>query len=348
MKQQLVQGVSIPGKDVLSWSQNGMRIKHVLMLDKCSPLLRPKMPLPLLLFSVPWQVMFAIQIFTNSQDSSILIQHALKTWARRQHVSQKRYQVEHFFIWHHCSCSPIPSEQHNKKQQPIQIESQAYKACCNHQIWNARNTVSVNGRSRGFSVVWGHGNEGGSPSSHARKQQNTWCDLKEKRIVTRMSSHCLTCFGWVDRREWVLHTPQEQAAGTPRSRKWWWKTQGRRCWAKGAARPTVAVHASSAPDRGSGSETWSRRRPCWTWATGWSSKEPTSSQLSAGATIGTTTNTAAENHQVPGFSHQITDHNAAASFLFLLLPQELQKKIMKSKSWWTRVYGIVAAVFYLL
>ncbi len=141
MKQQLVQGVLIPGKDVLSRSQNGMRIKHMLMLDKCSPLLRPKMPLPLLLFSVPWQVMFAIQIFTNSQDSSILIQHALKTWARWQCISQKGYQVEHFFIWHHCSCSPIPSEQHKKKQQPIQIQSHAYKACCNHQIWNARNTV---------------------------------------------------------------------------------------------------------------------------------------------------------------------------------------------------------------
>ncbi len=106
-----------------------------------------------------------------------------------------------------------------------------------------------------------------------------------------MSSHCLTCFSSLDRREWVRRTPQEQAAGTPRSRKWSWKTQGWTCLAKGVARPTVAVHASSAPHRGPDSETWSRRRPCWTWATGWSAKEPTSSKLSAGTTKGTTTKT---------------------------------------------------------
>ncbi len=109
-----------------------------------------------------------------------------------------------------------------------------------------------------------------------------------------MSSHCLTCFGSLDRREWVRRTAQEQAAWTPRSRKWSWKTQGRRCPAKGAARPTVAVHASSAPHRGLGSETRSRRRPCWTGATGWSSKEPTSSQLSAGTTKATATKNTTE------------------------------------------------------
>jgi hypothetical protein len=77
-QQQLVRpgGVLIPAKHVLSWSQNGMRIKHVLMLHKCSPLLTPKMWLPLLLFNVLWQVVFSIQIFTNSQDSGILIQLA--------------------------------------------------------------------------------------------------------------------------------------------------------------------------------------------------------------------------------------------------------------------------------
>jgi len=109
-----------------------------------------------------------------------------------------------------------------------------------------------------------------------------------------MSSHCLTCFGSLDRREWVRRTPQEQAAWTPRSRKWSWKTQGRRCPAKGAARPTVAVHASSAPHRGLGSKTRSRRRPCWTGATGWSSKEPTSSQLSADTTEATATKNTTE------------------------------------------------------
>ncbi len=109
-----------------------------------------------------------------------------------------------------------------------------------------------------------------------------------------MSSHCLTCFGSLDRREWVRRSPQEQAAGTPRSRKWSWKTQGWRCPAKGAARPTAAVHASSAPHRGPGSETWSRRRPCWTGATWWTSKEPISSQLSAGTIKGTTSKTTTE------------------------------------------------------
>ncbi len=110
-QQQLVQpaGVLIPAKYVLSWSQNAMRINHVLILHKCSPLLTPKMLLPLLLFSVLWQVVFSIQIFTNSQDSGIFIQHAFKTWPRRQRVLQKGYHVEHFFIWHHCSCSAIPS-----------------------------------------------------------------------------------------------------------------------------------------------------------------------------------------------------------------------------------------------
>ncbi len=96
---------------------------------------------------VLWQVVFSIQIFTNSQDSGILIQHAFKTWPRRQRVPQKGYQVEHFFIWHHCSCSPIPSTcntMHNKKQQQpiLKIQSHAYiEAFCNHQIWNARNSV---------------------------------------------------------------------------------------------------------------------------------------------------------------------------------------------------------------
>ncbi len=109
-----------------------------------------------------------------------------------------------------------------------------------------------------------------------------------------MSSHCLTCFGSLDRQEWVRRTPHEQATGTPRSRNWSWKTQGRRCWAKGAAHPTVAVHASSAPHRGLGSKTWSRRCPCWTGATGQSSKEPTSSQLSTSTTKGTTTKNTTE------------------------------------------------------
>ncbi len=114
---------------------------------------------------------------------------------------------------------------------------------------------------------------------------------EKKKLVTRMSSHCLTCFGSLDRREWVRHTPQEQAAGTPRSRKWSWKTQGWTCIAKGVTRPTVAVHASSAPHRGPDSETRSRRRPCWTGATGWSAKEPTSSKLSTGTSKGTITKT---------------------------------------------------------
>ncbi len=364
-QQQLVQpwGVLIPAKHVLSWSQNGMRIKHVLMLHKCSPLLTPKMSLPLLLFSVLWQVVFSIQIFTNSQDSGILIQHAFNTWPRRQRVSQKGYEVEHFFIWHHCSCSPIPSmcntttKKHNNpfwRSNPMptlklsatikfeMLEIQYYRWMAGHISYS--------------SVVFGLGN------SQARKQQNAlrtchdsptqkpeliWncatrlclviCALlptprtkvmlgqvcvviydegsarwgtskykgklrsglgfkmqEEKKLVTRMSSQCLTCFGSLDRQEWVLRTPQEQAAGTPRSRKWSWKTQGRRCPAKGAARPTVAVHASSAPHPGPGSETWSRRRPCWRGATGWSSKEPTSSQLSAGTTKGTTTKNTTE------------------------------------------------------
>lgn len=34
------------------------------------------------------------------------------------------------------------------------------------------------------------------------------------------------CFDSLDRREWVRRTPHEQAARTPRSRKWSWKTQG--------------------------------------------------------------------------------------------------------------------------
>ncbi len=168
----------------------------------------------------------------------------------------------------------------------------------------------------------------------------------KKKLVTRTSSHCFTCFGSLDRREWVRRTQQEQAAGTPRSRNWSWKTQGRRCPAKGAARPTVAVHASSAPHRGLGSETWSRRRPCWTAATGRSSKEPTSSQLSAGTTKGTTIKNKAKNHQIPGFYHQIVDHHAAASLLLLL--QRLQKKITKSKSWWAGVYGMLQRCFYVL
>ncbi len=155
-----------------------------------------------------------------------------------------------------------------------------------------------------------------------------------------MSSHCLTCFGSLDRREWVRRTPREQAAGTPRSRKWSWKTQGRRCPAKGAGRPTVAVHATSAPHRGLGSETWSRRRPCWTGASGWSSKEPTSSQLSAGTTKGTTTENTIELRII---KFQVF---TAASLLFL--PRRLQKKITKSKSWWAGVYGMLQQCFYVL
>jgi len=53
----------------------------------------------------------------------------------------------------------------------------------------------------------------------------------------------------------VHRTPQEQAAGTPRSQKWSWKMQGRRCSTKGAAHPIVVVHTSSAPHSGLGSET---------------------------------------------------------------------------------------------
>jgi hypothetical protein len=37
----------------------------------------------------------------------------------------------------------------------------------------------------------------------------------------------------------VRRTPQEQAVGTPRSWKWSWKMQGRRCSTKGVAHPTV-------------------------------------------------------------------------------------------------------------
>jgi len=53
----------------------------------------------------------------------------------------------------------------------------------------------------------------------------------------------------------VHHTPQEQAARTPRSRKWSWKMQGRRCLTKGATHPIVVVHASSIPHSGLSSET---------------------------------------------------------------------------------------------
>jgi len=48
----------------------------------------------------------------------------------------------------------------------------------------------------------------------------------------------------------VHRTPQEQADKTPRSRKWSWKMQGRRCSTKGATHPTVVVHASSVPHSG--------------------------------------------------------------------------------------------------
>ncbi len=134
-QQQLVQpgGVLIPTKHVLPWSQNGMRIKHVL----------------------------------------ILIQHAFKTWPRRQRVPQKGYQVEHFFIWHHCSCSPIPSmcnttaEKNNSsfwRSNPMptlklsatikseMLEIQYYRWMAGHISYS--------------SVVFGLGN------SEARKQQN--------------------------------------------------------------------------------------------------------------------------------------------------------------------------------
>ncbi len=53
----------------------------------------------------------------------------------------------------------------------------------------------------------------------------------------------------------VRRIPQEQTAGTPRNRKWSWKMQGRKCSTKGAAHPTVVVHANSAPHNGLGSET---------------------------------------------------------------------------------------------
>jgi hypothetical protein len=55
--------------------------------------------------------------------------------------SSDRLPIEHFFIWHHCSCSPIPSKCNTttttkKQQQPIlKIQSHAYiEAFCNHQI----------------------------------------------------------------------------------------------------------------------------------------------------------------------------------------------------------------------
>ncbi len=216
-QQQLVQpaGVLIPAKYVLSWSQNAMRIKHVLMLHKRSPLLTPKVSLPLLLFGVLWQVVFSIQIFTNSQDSGILIQHAFKTWPRRQRVLQKGYHVEHFFIWHHCSCSPIPSACNTtttpKKQQPIlKIQSHAYiEAFCNHQIWNARNLVlQVNGRSHQlfFCCFWAW--EFSSPKATECPldlpwftYSKTWTSLKLCNKVM-LSNFCLVTYTYDESYAW--------------------------------------------------------------------------------------------------------------------------------------------------